>query len=265
MLLRATDLVVRHHPSLPPVLDRVGIEVAAGEVVGVLGANGSGKSTLARALTGLVALESGTVAGPSAHRRPHVGLVLQDPAAQLVAVTVADEVALGPEGAGVPPDQVAGIVAGQLQRHWLMGLAARDPARLSGGQQQRVAVASIEACAVEVLVMDEPTAMLDEPARRRFAENLRAVTPGRGVVWITQEPDEAAACDRIVVLDAGRVAWTGATREYLARPEVARAFGLQLPACARIAHALGRSGLWSGAVPLDERELLAGLVEARRG
>lgn len=269
MLLRADDLVVRHHRSLPPTLAGVGIEVDAGELVAVVGSNGSGKSTLARALTGLVELESGRITG-SGSRPPRVGLVLQDPAAQLVAATVADEVALGAEAAGRAPAEVAATVERHVLLQALVAVRHRDPAMLSGGQQQRVAVAAIGACDVDVLVLDEPTALLDPQARRAFAASVRELAAGRGVVWITQEADEVARCDRVVVLEAGTVAWTGTAREYVARPEVAGSFGLELPAAARIAHALAAAGAWpdagDGSWPLEVRELVERLVDgAPRG
>jgi len=261
MLLRATDLVVRHHPSLPATLDGVSIEVAPGEVVGVVGSNGSGKSTLSRALAGLVALESGSVVG-SHGAAPRVGLVLQDPAAQLIAATVADEVAIGPEGAGHAAGSVAHAVHAHLGLQGIVGLAARDPGTLSGGQQQRVAIAAIHACEVDVLVLDEPTALLDPPTRRAFAQAVRTAASGRGVVWITQEAEDIAACDRIVVLEAGTVAWSGSAGEYAAQPHVAASFELELPAAARIAHALRASGSWStrAPVPLTIDGLVARLV-----
>ncbi len=242
MLLRAIELVVRHHPSLPPVLDRVSIDLAGGELVAVVGSNGSGKSTLARALAGLLPLESGTISGPTA-RHPRIGLVLQDPAAQLVAVTVADEIALGPQHAGVPPAQVATVATTQIRAHDLAALWARDPTTLSGGQQQRVTTAAITACDVDVLVLDEPTALLDEPARREFQRHLRAFAGNRAVLWITQEPDEVAACDRVVVLDAGALVWSGSVQTWLAEPTLAATWGLDLPAPARIAHALVARGM----------------------
>ncbi|MCW2922543.1 MAG: cobalt transporter ATP-binding protein [Thermoleophilia bacterium] len=242
MLLRAIELVVRHHPSLPPVLDRVSLDLAAGELVAIVGANGSGKSTLARALAGLVQLESGTISGP-AHRGPRVGLVLQDPAAQLVAVTVADELALGPQHAGVAAPQVASIAESNARLQHLEQVWAREPATLSGGQQQRVATAAIAACDVEVLVLDEPTALLDEPSRRAFAARIRSLAGSRAVAWITQEPDEVAACDRVVVLDAGALVWHGSTDAWLADPTIAATWDLDLPAAARIAHALAARGV----------------------
>jgi energy-coupling factor transporter ATP-binding protein EcfA2 len=264
MLLRAIELVVRHHPSLPPVLDRVSLDLAAGDLVAVVGANGSGKSTLARALAGLVELESGTIAGPAA-RAPRVGLVLQDPAAQLVAVTVADELALGPQHAGATPAQVATIAEGQARLHQLEATWARDPATLSGGQQQRVATAAIAACDVDVLVLDEPTALLDEPARRSLATGIRALAGARAVVWITQEPDEVAACDRVVVLDAGALVWSGSVQAWLDDPTLAATWGLDLPAPARIAHALVARGVQlAGLAPRTRDDLVDAILGGAR-
>lgn len=260
MLLRARDLVVRHHPSHPPVLAGVSLELAPGEVVAVVGPNGSGKSTLARALAGLQPLESGSIEGPGG-RLPSVGLVLQDPAAQLVAATVADEVALGAQAGGRPAPEVRRAVAERLHVHELTALASRTPSALSGGQQQRVAIAATTACDVEVLVLDEPTALLDEPARRRFAASLRAAAGGRAVLWVTQEPEEVAACDRLMVLDAGVVTWRGTIQEWVADPALPATWGLQPPAVARIAHELAASGAWPAGhpVPVDALALLAAL------
>jgi energy-coupling factor transport system ATP-binding protein len=261
MLLRATDLVVRHHASLPPALAGVSLDVAAGELVAVVGANGSGKSTLARALVGLLPLESGSVRGGDAGPA-RVGLVLQDPAAQLVAATVADEVAMGPQAAGLDPIDVAAVVDQHLRLQQLTTLRARDPGTLSGGQQQRVAVAAIGACDARVLVLDEPTALLDPPSRRAFAASVPELASGRGVVWITQEADEVALCDRVVVLEAGTVAWSGPTAQYVAEPHVANSLGLELPVAARVAEALRVAGVAPAGLgaPISARELVEQLV-----
>lgn len=266
MLLDARQLVVRHHPSLPAVLTGVDLHVAPGELIAVIGSNGSGKSTLARALVGLLPLESGQLRGAGPDGRPRVGLVMQDPAAQLIAVTVADEIALGPEGAGQPPAEVARRVGTLVTLHDLDPWWHRDPAHLSGGQQQRVAVAAIEACDVDVLVLDEPTALLDRPAREHFLQSVRHAAAGRGVVWVTQEPDELAHVDRIVLLDAGTVAWSGSVAEYVAAPEVAATFGLDLPAAARITHGLIARGAWPATlpVPVTVPQLLAAVEGADR-
>jgi energy-coupling factor transport system ATP-binding protein len=266
-LLHAQGLVVRHHPSQAPVLAGVSITLERGEVVAVVGSNGSGKSTLARALAGLLPLEAGRITGAGG-RPPRVGLVLQDPAAQLVAATVADEVAIGAQAAATSAAAVAGTVDRIVDEHGLGSVWHRDPAGLSGGQQQRVAVASIDACEVDVLVYDEPTAMLDAPARRGFASRVRERAHGRASVWITQEPDEVAACDRVIVLDAGAVAWSGATASYVADPTIPATWGLELPMTARIAHDLRAAGAWpaDAPAPLHVEQLLATLgVQVERG
>lgn len=250
----AEQLVVRHHPSLPPVVAGTSFHVDAGEVLAVIGPNGSGKSTLARAVAGLVELESGRVAFADAARAPRVGLVLQDPAAQAVADTVADDVAWGPERRGVAAHDTASTVASTLARMDLVELAAAHPSRLSGGQQQRLATGALLACDVDVLVLDEPTALLDAAARARFIADVRLLARERPVVWITQEADELASCDRVLVLDAGHAVWSGSVAEYVADPQLAATWQLDLPAPARIAHQLG---IAQHGVPLDVAALLA--------
>jgi energy-coupling factor transport system ATP-binding protein len=226
--------------------------VEAGELIAVVGANGSGKSTLGRALAGLVPLEAGRVVGRGGSAA-RVGLVLQDPAAQLIAATVADEIALGVQSRGAGSQRVGSRVDDAVTAHRLESIWHRDPARLSGGQQQRVAMAAIDACDVDVLVLDEPTALLDPPARHAFAARLREGIGGRGAVWITQEPDEVAACDRLIVLDAGQLVWQGSVDQWVADPSLAATWGLDLPVAARLAHALAASGAWSGGVPIPAR------------
>ena len=249
----AEQIVVRHHASLPPVVAGVSFHVDPGEVLAIVGPNGSGKSTLARAIAGLLELESGRIGFTSARHAPRVGLVLQDPAAQAVAETVADDVAWGPERRGRTPDETGAIVATLLGALDLTELAARHPMRLSGGQQQRLASAALLACDVDVLVLDEPTALLDAPARARFVADVRTLAQGRPIIWITQEADELAACDRVLVLDAGHAVWEGSVAAYAADPDLAATWELELPASARIAHALGLAG---HDVPLDLAALL---------
>ncbi|MCW2949745.1 MAG: energy-coupling factor transporter ATPase [Thermoleophilia bacterium] len=253
MLLDAQQLVVRRHAGDHPVLEGVSIAVARGEIVAVVGANGSGKSTLVRALVGLVDIESGSIAGDA-----RIGLVLQDPAAQSIAATVADDVAWGPEAAGHAPDVVATRVGELLAAFALTDRAATAPTRLSGGEQQRLAAAALLACDVDVLVLDEPTAMLDLTARAQFVHLLDSLRAQLGIIWVTQNADELAACDRLVVLDAGVAVWSGSMRDFVAVPELGATWDVGLPAASRVAHALVDRGVWppAAAIPVTETELL---------
>ena len=172
-------------------LDGVSLEVRAGERLCVLGANGSGKSTLAQLLAGLEAPDEGIVelcgrvafdgtrVDADAYRkaRHHTGLVFQNPEDQIVTSVVADDVAFGPENLGVDPADMRRRVEDELARVALASYAQADPARLSGGQQQRVAIAGALAMHPDMLVLDEPGAMLDVRGRRgimRVLDRLQA-------------------------------------------------------------------------------------------
>ena len=260
----AEHVAARHHAALPLALEDASIEAAVGEIVAVVGANGSGKSTLARALAGLVPIERGRIGWRGAQidgRATRVGLVLQDPAAQAIAATVADDIAWALERSEHTPDHTASIVATVLRELDLVELAARNPGELSGGQQQRAAAGALIACAVDVLILDEPGAMLDAGARARFGVAMRELARERAVIWITQRGDELARADRVVVLDAGHTVWAGPTAAFLADPALAHTWDVELPAEVRIAHALGLS---SGATaPRDIAQLLASIGDGR--
>ena len=259
-VLTLTGIEVRPHPSLPPLLAEVNLVLRPGETLVVVGSNGSGKSTLARVIAGLIAPTEGTVSGES--RR--VGLVLQDPESQLVGATVADDVAFGLESQGLPRQQMVTIVDRVLGRFALRDLRDRAPHALSGGQQQRVALAGVSACAVDVLVLDEPTSHLDREHRGAIYEAVAGVrSAGVPVVWITQQLDELALADRVVALEGGRVVFDGTPGDFVADPALVEGLGLELPGATRVALALRDAGLEAAhaALPIDDAGLLA-LVES---
>ena len=181
-------------------LDDVSLDVRRGERLCILGPNGSGKSTLAGVLAGLLAPDEGEVelAGErvfsngkvdsEAYRRARrsLGLVFQNPDDQLVTSLVEEDVAFGPENLGVPSDEIGERVRRELHRVAMEGYAKADPTRLSGGQKQRVAIAGALAMEPQLLVLDEPGALLDVRGRDdrvctfhvhflRRAEVLRAI------------------------------------------------------------------------------------------
>ena len=226
MALSVRDVSVRFGRGRDAVqaLDRVSLEVAAGEVLALVGASGSGKSTLARAVVGLVPFEGeirvgGQVLGRDLASRRRAQLVFQDPFASLN-----------------PVHDVAHHLERPLKLHRMarspaellreVGLTAahltRFPHELSGGQRQRVAIARALAPGPEVLLADEPTSMLDVDLRGEVLELLRGLAEGRGLAVLLVTHDLGAVeaiADRVAVLNEGRLVELGDTATVLARPE----------------------------------------------
>lgn len=251
--VRLDHVTLRYGDSL--ALDDVTLEVCRGERVCVLGANGSGKSTLASVICGLLAPDEGDVelAGHAvctggvpdlaAYRdaRRQLGLVFQNPDDQIVTSVVDDDVAFGPENLGVPRAQIAARVARELRRVAMEKYAHADPSRLSGGQRQRVCIAGALAMEPAVLVLDEPSSLLDVRGRAAIMRVMgRLAAAGATLVHVTHFMDEALAADRVVVMQHGRVALEGTPDEVFAtkNAQVIEALGLEMPFEARLAAAL---------------------------
>ena len=251
--VRLDHVTLRYGDSL--ALDDVTLEVCRGERVCVLGANGSGKSTLASVICGLLAPDEGDVelAGHAvctggvpdlaAYRdaRRQLGLVFQNPDDQIVTSVVADDVAFGPENLGVPRAQIAARVARELRRVAMEKHAHADPSRLSGGQRQRVCIAGALAMEPAVLVLDEPSSLLDVRGRAAIMRVMgRLAAAGATLVHVTHFMDEALAADRVIVMQHGRMALEGTPDEVFAskNAQVIEALGLEMPFEARLAAAL---------------------------
>lgn len=271
--VRLAHVTLRYGNSV--ALDDVTLEVCRGERVCVLGANGSGKSTLASVICGLLAPDEGDVelAGHAvctggvpdlaAYRdaRRQLGLVFQNPDDQIVTSVVADDVAFGPENLGVPRAQISARVARELRRVAMEKYAHADPSRLSGGQRQRVCIAGALAMEPAVLVLDEPSSLLDVRGRAAIMRVMgRLAAAGATLVHVTHFIDEALAADRVVVMQHGHVALEGTPNEVFAakNAQVIEALGLEMPFEARLAVALRQAGAAGGAIaapgtPSDEK------------
>ena len=182
--------------------------------IGVVGANGSGKSTFARLLNGLVAPTTGTVLVDGLDTRSsvrevrrRVGFVFQDPDAQIVYPTVAEDVAYGLENQGVPAAERADRVAEVLERYGLAGHADHPAHLLSGGQKQLLAIAGVLVMRPARIVFDEPTTLLDLVNTRRVAQVVEELD--QQVVVVTHDLDLLDGFDRVLVIDDGRVVADG--------------------------------------------------------
>ena len=242
--------------DVPNVLDDICLDIEAGQFVAVLGANGSGKSTLAKHINALLAPTAGRVmvGGRDTHREEDVlaireaaGMVFQNPDNQAVASIVRDDVAFGPENLGLAPDEIRTRVDEALAVVAMQGHAEEEIASLSGGQKQRIAIAGVLAMRPQILILDEPGAMLDARGRRgitRVAHELNA--GGMTVVLITHFMEDALGADHVVVLDAGRIALEGTPDEVFTDATALRALRLELPFSIRLAEDLRKRGFEVG-------------------
>ena len=230
----------------PPALHSIDLHISPGENIALIGANGSGKTTLARCLNGLQQPQAGRVlvngmdtSDPTQLRsiRQLVGMVLQSPDDQLVATTVADELAFGLENLALASDEIHHRVEETLAAFDLETYRRSPPDRLSGGEKQRVAIAAVVAMRPRYLVLDESTALLDPDERHQVAQLLQRLRTAYGIatILITQSPEEAARADRVVVLHAGRVHADGPPAALFADPPKLRALGLDLPFASALA------------------------------
>jgi energy-coupling factor transport system ATP-binding protein len=229
-----------------PALSGVSLDVRQGEYVGVVGPNGGGKSTLVRLLNGLLKPDSGRVlvSGRDPAREPfevrkHLGLLFQNPENGLVAPFVEDDVAFGLENLGVPREEMRERVARAIRTVGLEGFERREPHTLSGGEKQRVALAGLLVAEPEILVLDEPTSMLDSAGRMEVLEYLHALQSEKTVLHVTHHLEELTGADRIYVLNGGKLVADETPERFFSNAELLRENRLVLPVVPRLALGLG--------------------------
>ncbi|MCK9221802.1 MAG: energy-coupling factor transporter ATPase [Limnochordia bacterium] len=255
-----------------PVLDDLSLNIDVGEYVAIIGSNGSGKSTLARHLNALLIPAEGEVLingrstkDPEAIReiRSTVGMVFQNPENQLIASTVEEDIAFGPENLGVPPEEIGRRIEESLQAVGMLDYRHRLLHELSGGQKQRIAIAGILAMRPRCLVLDEPTAMLDPGGRSdvlRIIEELNQ--QGITIILITHFMEEAARAERIIVLERGRIRKDDCPRKILYDTELLDSCGLASPPIVKLSHLLRHKGVSVGDV-IDVEEMVNALCQYR--
>lgn len=255
----------------------IDLAVERGSFVGVIGPSGAGKSTLAGVMSGAIPhhyagrlFGTAKVAGADTCEASLtdiaqvVGSVLQDIDAQMVASVVEDELLFGLENFGVPRDRIESRLTAALDAVGIADLREREIATLSGGQKQKVAIAAILALSPRVIVMDEPTAALDPASAREVFKVLDRARrlQGMTVVIIEQMVSLLAEfCDRVIVLDAGRIALDGAPREVFSHGAELRRIGVDSPRAARIANSLFDAGIIDAARPALTVREAEGLIE----
>ena len=231
----------RHAGRKNAALSGVDLDIAPGERVLVLGPSGSGKSTLMGGLAGLLGgAEEGEASGSltvdgvaPADARGRVGLLMQDPEAQVVLARVGDDVAFGMENVGVPREEIWPRVKEALSAVGLDVPLDHSTTELSGGQKQRLAMASILAMGPGLLLLDEPTANLDPSGVAEVRDVVASVVEHTGATLVVVEHRVdvwASLVDRVIVVADGRLAADGPLRQVLEEQgEALRERGIWLP------------------------------------
>ncbi|WP_267382831.1 energy-coupling factor ABC transporter ATP-binding protein [Cyanobacterium sp. uoEpiScrs1] len=184
------------------VLRSCSLEVPEGEFWMLLGTNGSGKSTLLRLMTQLLTPQAGTIS-----MNPPVGFVFQNPDLQLVMPTVGADIAFGLVPERLSPIEVRKRVRQALSAVNLLELERRPIYALSGGQKQRIAIAGAIARRCRVLLLDEPTALLDVDTQLELVIKVQQLVKSRGItaLWVTHRLEELNYCDGAFLLENGKV------------------------------------------------------------
>ena len=235
-------------------VDGISLDIDRGEFVTIIGHNGSGKSTLARHFNGLLLPFEGKIVIDGLDTsieeniwkvRQKVGMVFQNPDNQIVATTVEEDIAFGPENLGIPPNEIKVRINEALEMVGLEEQLGHAPHLLSGGQKQRLAIAGVIAMRPEVLVLDEPTAMLDPRGKREVLNTLKQLNENENItiVNITHFMDEALESNRVIVMNKGRIELDNTPDEIFSQVNNIKKLGLEVPQIVELAHSLREEGV----------------------
>lgn len=241
----------------------IDLQIEKGSFVAVLGHNGSGKSTLAKHMNAILVPDEGKViingvlSSDEEHLidiRRSVGMVFQNPDNQIVANVVEDDVAFAPENLGVEPEEIRRRVDNALKQVGMYEYRLYAPHLLSGGQKQRVAIAGVIAMEPKIIVLDEPTAMLDPRGRREVVETITKLCREHGmtVVLITHHMDECINADRLIIMSNGSIIADGKPARVFSQVELMHNEGLDVPETTRLMFELNEEGM---KLPLDAMDI----------
>ena len=253
-IIKTENLTFGYEDSQKKVLEQFNLTIEKGSFTALLGHNGSGKSSLAKLFNAVLLPTGGTVyvSGMDTKNeallleiRKNCGLVFQNPDNQLVASIIEDDVAFAPENLGVPSEEIRKRVDDALKCVGMYEYRLSSPQHLSGGQKQRVAIAGIVAMLPSVIVLDEPTAMLDPRGRKEVVETILRLNREYGItaILITHNMEEAALADRIVVMEKGKILLDGTPEEIFSQYEILKKTGLDVPQITELSYQLHQAGL----------------------
>jgi biotin transport system ATP-binding protein/energy-coupling factor transport system ATP-binding protein len=240
------------YPDQEPILKNIGLNIAEGDYIAVIGPNGSGKTTLIKHLNALLLPSAGEVLVdglstsnpknlPEIRRR--VGMIFQNPDNQIVGMSVEEDVAFGPGNLGLPPKEVRKRVDEALEKVGLTNYKSRPPYTLSGGQKQLLAIAGVLAMDSRYIVLDEPTASLDPQSNYKVLNLLKKLNyEGIGIIHVTHNMDDLIIANRLLVMDQGKLITDGPAADILSQVESLKAIGLTPPKVTELMYCLNQRG-----------------------
>jgi len=241
----------------PPALRDVQLHIDVGETVAIIGHNGSGKSTLAKLLAAILKPDSGSVLVDGLRTnasgediwtiRQRVGIVFQNPDDQLVANTVIDDIAFGPENLGLPRFEIEERIQEAMALLELQQFAQMAVSELSVGQKQRVAIAGVLAMRPRYLLLDEPTTMISGHTARHLLHTVQRLAREQNVavIHITHFMHEVTSFNRVIVMHEGRLLMDGTPGDVFARADELHELGLDVPMITSLGQRLRAKG-WTG-------------------
>ena len=252
------------------VLKGIDLDIKQGEFVAVLGHNGCGKSTLAKHLNAILLPTEGTVTVDGIDTKDEkrifdlrqcAGMVFQNPDNQIVSSVVEEDVAFALENLGVPYEEMRRRVDDSLKAVGMYEYRLHSPSQLSGGQKQRVAIAGVIAMQPKCIILDEPTAMLDPQGRKEVLATIHRMNREQGItiVLITHYMNEAADCDRVVVMDKGMVVLDDVPEKVFSQVDKLKAIGLDVPQVTELAWELRKAGCDISSEIISEEECVAAI------
>ncbi|NLJ60523.1 MAG: ATP-binding cassette domain-containing protein [Firmicutes bacterium] len=282
------DVTFSYKGSKRQALRGVSLDVKEGECVAILGPTGAGKSTLACVINGTVPrFIEGKLTGDvvvdgqipnnvgTAQMASRVGLVFGDPDTQLFGMTVEEDVAFGPANLGFDYETIMERITRAIEDMRLQGLEQRAPHRLSGGQKQATAIAGVYAMLPKIMVLDEPTSMLDPEGKARVFSIIRDLNKSFGmtIILIEQEVDDILElADRVFVMKSGEFVLGGTPEEVFAAVDELKEVGIRVPSIVEFGNLIGadktpfsveeavstvKSGAWNKAIvgdaPIEDR------------
>lgn len=259
-ILELSDVCYTYDPGTPmahEALSHIDLKIEKGSMTGLIGHTGCGKSTLLRMLNGLSKPDSGKILldGHDIWEDPkkiaavrfRVGLVMQYPEYQLFDETVASDIAYGPRNMGLSTEEITARVKEAAAFAGLADeLLEKSPFELSGGQKRRAAIAGVMAMRPEILVLDEPAAGLDPMGRKEIFAGLaryRAESGATVVVVSHSMEDMARYCDRLVVMNDGKILLRGTQSEVFGRADELQSIGLGVPDITKLCALLRAGGM----------------------